>query len=36
MLDIVVFYESMVCINSIVSVKQKQTYHECDPIWKCW
>jgi len=25
----------MVCINSIVNVKQKQTQHECDPILKC-
>ena len=29
------FYENMVCINSIVSVEQKQTQHECDPILKC-
>ena len=25
----------MVCINSIVNVKQKQTWHERDPILKC-
>ena len=25
-------YENMVHINSIVNVKQKQTYYECDPI----
>ena len=28
-------YENMVHINSIVNVKQKQTYYECDPILKC-
>ena len=30
-----VFIKNMVCINSIVNVKQKQTQHECDPILKC-
>ena len=25
----------MVCINSIVNVKQKQTWYVCDPILKC-
>jgi len=25
----------MVCINSIVNAKQKQTYYECEPILKC-
>jgi len=35
MLNIVVFYENMVCINSTVNVKQKQIKYECDPILKC-
>ena len=29
------YYENMVCINSIVNAKQKQTYYECEPILKC-
>jgi len=36
LLDIVVFIKTvMVCINSLVNVKQRQTQRECDPILKC-